>query len=313
MKQVPISVAFAADENYVQHMAVTMLSLLHTRKVAFPVHFTVIGDDLSEKSVSALTEIAQSNNASISFPVVDFDVFGDLNVNYHFSRAMYGRLLLPDIIDAIKVLYLDCDILIKADISDLWKIDISEYYAGAVIDPCLSGMGGYYIFPPGGRIISSCKPYFNSGVLLLNLEKCRQDNLMDQALRFVDENSERLDFPDQDALNVVMQGKWLPLDPCWNVQSAIFDMCYNEKHRGKLLQDFIKAVKNPAIVHYTEAVKPWHYECLLPYVEEYYNYLAMTPWYGFKRPNSPNWDSFLRKHRRKFKRRLKSMFLGYRI
>ena len=313
MKQVPISVAFAADENYAQHMAVTMLSLLHARKVAFPVHFTVIGDDLSEKSVSALTEIAQNNNASISFPVVDFDVFGDLNVNYHFSRAMYGRLLLPDIIDADKVLYLDCDILIRADIFDLWNIDISEYYAGAVIDPCLSGIDKYYIFPSGEPVIPLGQTYFNSGVLLLNLKKYREDNLMQIVSRFVYENSESLHFPDQDALNVVMQGKWLPLDPCWNVQSSMFMMCYKEKRGDKFPQDIIEAVKNPAIIHYTDTVKPWHYEYLFPYVEEYYNYLAMTPWYGFKRPNSPNWDSFLRKHRRKFKRRLKSMFLGYRI
>ena len=311
MKQGPINVVFAADDNYVQHMAVTMLSLLHTKKVAVSVNFTVIGDGLSEKSIAILKEISESNHSFISFPVVDFSSWEDLKVNYHFSRAMYGRLLIPDIIAAEKIIYLDCDTVIRSDISDLWNTDIDQYYAGAVIDPPLSGLDKYYI-SPGPPIIPWGQPYCNSGVLLLNLTKCRQDNLMAKVFRYVKEHSDRIYFPDQDALNVLMQGKWLHLHPRWNVQSSMFKMCYKRKQRCTVPRDIIEAVKNPAIIHYTEAIKSWHYECLVPYVEEYYKYLAMTPWKDYT-PKRPPMEGIMKKHRRKFKRRFKSMFLGYRI
>lgn len=307
-----IQVAFSVDENYAQHLCVAIMSLLQNINPDVSVKITVIGDRLSPESVSRLKQIANGNKVSIVFPDVDFDLWDDWKVIYHYSRAMYGRLLIPEMIDGDKVLYLDCDILIKSDISDLWKLNISGHYAGAVVDPALSGIDEYFM-PPGEHVMPSGEPYFNSGILLLNLKKCREDNLMQRVSSFISQNSARLHFPDQDALNVVMQGAWYPLHPRWNLQSVIFKMCYRDTQRRVLPEDFIEAVKNPAIVHYTDAVKPWHYECLWPYVEEYYNYLAKSPWYEFRRPHSPNWESFMRIHRRKFKRRLKSLLLGYRI
>ena len=301
-----ITVAFAADENYVQHLSVTMVSILQNIKSDVRIHFVVIGDGLSEESISVLTNLTQNYDASIIYPDIEFnffDTFMNSKTAPHIKRATCGRLLLADIFEGDKLLYLDCDILVRGDISALWDIDISEYYAGAVLDPAQKDSSRRVGMPPE-------TPYFNSGVLLLNLKKCRQDNVMRNALKFMVENPSKLLFPDQDGLNIAMNNNWFPLHPRWNVQSFMFNIFYNGKLRGKYPSDIIEAVKNPVIVHFTSEDKPWHYRCENPYVEEYYRYLALTPFRG----NTPEGRSFrdvIRKNRRMLKRRFKKAILGF--
>jgi lipopolysaccharide biosynthesis glycosyltransferase len=302
----PITVGFAVDENYVRHLSVTMLSILHNKKADVKIQFVVIGDGLSEESKSALKQLIKNNNASLFFPNIEYNFFDKLKhppILPHVSRATYGRLFLTDIFEGDKLLYLDCDILVRGDISELWDIDIAEYYAGAVLDPAQEDSSRRLGMPPE-------VPYFNSGVLSLNLKKCRQDNIMKEALKFMAENSDKIIFPDQDGLNVAMCNNWFSLHPRWNVQSYMFNIFYDGKLKKKFRSDIVAAVKNPAIVHFTSEDKPWHYRCENPYVEEYYKYLAQTPWKG----NAPEGRSFrgmIRKNRRLLKRRFKSAILGF--
>ena len=270
----PIAVGFAVDENYVQHLSVAMLSILNNKKADDHIQFVIIGDELSKESISLLKQLIQNNNATIIFPEIG-NYFFDKNSVFekvpHVSRVGCGRLALDDIFEGDKLLYLDCDILVRDDISALWDIEIAEYYAGAVWDPAQKDGNRRLGLPPEA-------PYFNSGVLMLNMRQCRQDNVMRKALTFMYENSGKLMFPDQDGLNVAMNNNWFPLHPRWNVQSFMFNIFYNGKLRGKYPSDIIEAVKNPAIVHFTSKDKPWQYHCENPYVEEYYKYLALTPW-----------------------------------
>ena len=170
----PIQVAFATDENYVQHMCVAMLSLLHNKDPKTPIHIYVLGDNLSDESIATVTQIAENHNTYITFLEVDFARFEGLGLSRHQSRVTYATLAIPEIIDADKVLYLDCDLLVRCDLSPLWEIDISEYYVGAVMDTFFSGLNGKQQLdsrlglPPGS-------PYFNAGMLLVNLKKWRQD------------------------------------------------------------------------------------------------------------------------------------------
>ena len=302
----PITVGFAVDENYVRHLGVAMLSILHNKKADAKIQFVVIGDGLSEESMSVLKQLIENNNASLIFHRIEYNLFDKVKhstILPHLSRATYGRLFFTDIIGGDKLLYLDCDILVRGDISELWDIDMAEYYAGAVFDPAQEDSSRRLGMPPE-------VPYFNSGVLSLNLKKCRQDNIMRKALKFIVENSDKIIFADQDGLNVAMYNNWFSLHPRWNVQSYMFNIFYNGKLRKKYSPDIIAAVKNPAIVHFTSEVKPWHYRCENPYAEEYYKYLAQTPWKG-NAPEGRSFRSMIRKNRRLLKRRLKSAILGF--
>ena len=145
----------------------------------------------------------------------------------------------------------------------------------------------------------------------MNLKKWRQDGeIIDKAIEFKIENPDT-HCNDQDALNANLWGKWFSLHPRWNVQTYTFRMCYESQLRRKLPKEFIEAVKNPAIVHYTTNTKPWHYECRVPYVEEYYKYLAMTPWKNY-RP-ARKFTDVVNKNIRMIRRRLTGAMLGYRV
>jgi lipopolysaccharide biosynthesis glycosyltransferase len=309
-KTEPIHVALAADENFAQHLGVAMMSLLHNINPDVALNITVIGDNLSAESVSRLKQIGVEKNVSITFLEADFDIYSGLIVKRHLSRVTYTSFALPDIFDVDKVLYLDSDILVRADISPLWKTDISEYYLGAVLDTYVNGLHGESMIDH--RLgLAAGENYFNAGILLLNLKKCRQDNVMKKAINFKLQNHDTT-YHDQDGLNAVMHGRWFSLNPCWNIQTSAFRLCYYGKHRRNLPQEIIESVRDPAIVHFTSPEKPWHYECSWPYVEEYFKYLALTPWKDYQ-PTGWTFRKMIRKNRRLFKRRLKSAILDYRV
>ena len=99
-----------------------------------------------------------------------------------------------------------------------------------------------------------------------------EDNVMEKASSFKFRNPGSR-YHDQDGLNVAMRHKWFTLHPRWNVQSFMFKICYNGKLRNQFPPEIIEAVKNPAIIHYTEAIKPWHYECEMPMLRNITNIL----------------------------------------
>ena len=145
----PLCVAFATDENYVQHMCVAMLSLLHNQKGDIPIHIYVLGDNLTGDSIAIIKSLAANHNANISIKEVDFEKFTQgLMPKRHQSRVTYATLVIPQILNEDKVLYLDCDLLVRDDISQLWEFDISEYYLGAVIDSFYGGLNGRQLIDP---------------------------------------------------------------------------------------------------------------------------------------------------------------------
>ena len=310
-KNKPIHIVFTADENYVRHLGVTLMSLLQTKDAGSFMRISVLGDGLSEKSLNALTVIAGNNNTAISFPKVDFDAYNGLKIGRYLSRATYGKFAIPDIIDDDKVLYLDSDILVRADVSRLWEIDVSGYYTGAVVDSP-SDYGPDWHYEHNRKLgVPPDEPYFNAGVMLLNLKKIRRDQLARKAIDFKLQNPDT-GYVDQDAFNAVMWGRWLTLHPSWNVQTNMFAMYNDENRRDTLSQEILDSVESPSIVHFTCAIKPWHCEgrwpykldFFWPYFEEYYKYVHSLPWKPQKSRMSALKGS-LRKHRRKFKQKCK--------
>jgi lipopolysaccharide biosynthesis glycosyltransferase len=279
-----IHVVFAADDKYVQHMGVTILSILRNIKSNNSVVVNVIDNELSVDSCNILREIVEKNNASISFL---HDNSGSVDNLYiwcnNMSKVVYYRLLIPNLVSAEvdKVIYLDSDIIVRHDITNLWNTNISEHYIAAVID------SGFEYFSLKTKIrenlgIPENMPYFNSGVQLINVKKWREDGIVEKTIEFISKNPEKIFFLDQDALNSVLWGKWLPLHPKWNVQEFAFKRYYKWKLRKLLTGDFVEAVENPAIVHFTTGNKPWVRSCTVPFAEEYFENLKMTPWNNFK-------------------------------
>jgi lipopolysaccharide biosynthesis glycosyltransferase len=167
---------------------------------------------------------------------------------------------------------LDCDLIVRDDIGDLWATDISQYFLAAVPDPYSDNH-----VQLGFR---EDEEYFNSGVLLVNLAKWRENDVLPRLIRYTEQNSQILRYHDQCTLNAVFRNQVLFLPFRWNFPARNADL--PPTALGMTKQGFRHLRQNPSIVHYTGPFKPWLYSQEPHYKASYYEYLALTPWRGFK-------------------------------
>lgn len=292
-----IHIVLASDENYLQHAAVTVTSILvnKTSPNKIVVHF--IDGGISPQNLALLEKCVTDYGGEFVPHRVDDGVFDDFYVSGHLSQAAYYRLAISTYLDSTvqKVIYFDTDMIIRHDIGELWETDIHDYYVGAVVDKLIvdkpdlvSHLG-----------IPANEQYFNSGLLLINVLKWKEDQIGEKVINFI-HSHEVLPFHDQDALNAVLYGKWLALHPKWNVTTTMFHQ-YCKFNRKKLLSpEILQAIRDPYIVHFTGPVKPWHFACAIPYTQDYYQYLQLTPWKNY-RPTDFSLKSFGKRMEWKFK------------
>ncbi|WP_334072998.1 MULTISPECIES: glycosyltransferase family 8 protein [Paenibacillus] len=247
------------DGQYAEHAGVVLASIFHNTKSAVNVH--ILHDEtLSEDNRQKLFELATAFNQTIQFyPVAIPEDLRQVmenvaSVNVWTTACMY-RLLIPGLVPVDKIIYLDCDILVNMDIEELWKIELNGAYLGAVWDQNIMNVT---------HTISSMglNPdlYFNSGVILFDLNSIRQKpDWYGETLNFF-RNFPGTTMPDQDALNAVYGGNYLPLDLRFNLFSmAAADPDYHNK-----------------IVHFAGEDKCWDRHS--PGWELYLKYLSLTPW-----------------------------------
>ena len=274
LEKPPISVLFCADGRYYQHMAVTIASLLKNNSKH---QFQLIAV-LNERNPTAEQQIRRTvesfKNAEIEFKTFDSQPIAHFRVDRHITVASYLRLFMTQFLnpDVEKVLYLDCDLIVRDDIGDLWATDVSQYFLAAVADP--------YSDNHVNLGFAEDEPYFNAGVLLVNLAKWRKADVVPKFIRFIEENSAILQYHDQCTLNAVFRGQVLLLPHRWNFAARNADL--PAKALGLRRSEFLALRKNPSILHYTTNVKPWLYVYEPHYKQLYYEYLALTPWRSFR-------------------------------
>jgi lipopolysaccharide biosynthesis glycosyltransferase len=174
-----------------------------------------------------------------------------------------------------KALYLDSDIVVRKNIIDLWRTDISNHPLGAVCDMGVDDIRTY------NRLdFDVDQRYYNAGVLLMNLYYWRKHKISKKCLALVDSQSERLKWWDQDLLNILLGKEIKALPFTYNMQDTFF------REDPMLQQKYLNEIKDcldaPAIVHYSTEAKPWFKETDHPFKKEYYYYLSFTPWKNYK-------------------------------
>lgn len=290
----PIHVATAFDNNYVQHAGV-MLCSLFSNNPDENFHLHLFCHHVEQPSLRKLEEFLTGHHCVVHFYDVSLDNEKKLVVSGHISIASYLRVFLPAYLDSSieKILYLDPDIIVKGNISELWETDVSNFYLAAVEN----------VTPERKEILSDVDEYryFNAGVLLINIMYWREHKVMEKVVSFIENNHTRLKWHDQDALNAVLYNKWLAVHPKYNMQGALF-MDEFSCFRGNP-DELKEAIDSPAIIHYSTPLKPWHYLSFHPYTNEYFNYLVHTPWQAFE-PTDKNTVRFLRKIIRPYLRKL---------
>jgi len=185
--------------------------------------------------------------------------------------------LLPDYID--RVLYLDADVIVRRPLEELWMAELGESLAAAVRDPIVPWAGAPMGLPWREVGVAASAPYFNSGVLVIPLDRWRSEHVGRRGLELLARR--RLRHGDQCALNVLMEGRWAALDPSWNLQGG--HLYENSLALVTESLDILHASRsNPAIVHFNHSAwgRPWQPGCTHPFRQEWIELLDATPWAG---------------------------------
>lgn len=270
-----LQVACAADASYLPHCAVVLSSLRAVDHGA-PVHAHVLHPpEVGDAALQRLASMADGESLTITaHPVAARRVAG-LPAWGRIPQTMWFRILLPELLpEADRVLYLDADVLVVDSLAPLWATDLADSWVSAVTNVPERHMLGHaaQLGLPGPR------EYFNSGVLLLNLAAMRRDERTAALLACARERADRLLWPDQDALNLVLGPRRQALHPRWNLMNSIrrFPWADELLHPAERRD----AIRRPAIVHFEGPAenKPWHVLCDHPYRDRYAECRRATPW-----------------------------------
>lgn len=262
-------VACIADRHYWRHTGAMVHSLL-THNPRATVH-VLHRPDAPREECERLTQVVATFGATVNFlPVRDA---GDARSHSpYFPDAIWYRVFLPELLpDLDKVLYLDSDLIVLQSLAELWERDLSQHALAAVTNP----MPAIHRRYPRDVLGLAPEDYFNSGVLLLNLERLRKDGARERLLEYARQHPANA-CPDQDALNVLFHDSCLRLHLRWNYQTALLDL---HPHEVPIPAAQVReAATNPAIVHFSGPFKPWMYLCRDPWRERFLDHARRTPW-----------------------------------
>lgn len=269
-------VALALDGSYAPWAATVLRSCTLANPHA-DIAFEVVHDGtVADRDCERLAEAASSTRSTIRFhEIPDADLSG-LPSTDRFGTSVWLRFFLPDLLaDAPRALYLDSDTLVMADLRPLFETPLDSSPIAAVpnvvepgVRPHVRALGAVY---PGG--------FFNSGVLLMDLNRMRAEGSTTALLEAADALRDHLIWPDQDVLNKVFAGRWKALHPRWNAQNSFWawpDWAVEVFGETPLEE----ARRDPGVRHFEGPAlcKPWHYLFPYPNADRYRAVKAQTPW-----------------------------------
>lgn len=251
-----IHFCIAADKNYKMPLRCSVYSI-YKNSSKHPCVIHVLFDGLSTRYRNSLIRKYKNTNLSFDFKDMsgyEFDFHG-INMQY-WTKAMFYRIMIPEIFTDIKrILYIDGDTLVLRDMSAFFNMDFpSDTSLAMVIDRFSWKKCSVKLNVP---------KYFNSGVILFDLEKCKQDKFSQKCIEWLRNNQKIAQFPDQDAINAVYNDKILSVPNLYNKQYAP-----TEK---------ISVGNQPWIIHFLSAIKPWMYKSPTQYSYEYIRHVPKYP------------------------------------
>ena len=250
-----INVAFCIDDDFAPYLAVSITSLLANTQSHVSIHIVGNLTDSVKQSLYTL----ENKTTTINFVSYNVDIpQNELSDRYRgrLNSITFIRYALAEILPNLhRVIYLDADILVTDDISDLWKISLNDRVAGVVEDHSLMSQRRSTTL---GLLSPS---YFNAGVMLIDLVKWRERDTFVRLLN-IHSSKTQWEYNDQDVLNKVLDGEVQYLDAKFNAQT--YTLSY-------------QLVGSPVIVHFTGQEKPWHLSSTHPFTASYRTFYKNVP------------------------------------
>ena len=283
----PLVIACAANEAYAMPMGVMLFSLLVNLKNFDEAIIYIISSNLSCPTVERLKRVLHATRIKVEshFEKPDTALQFVPTVG-HVSTDAYSRLILPRVIPERfeKALYFDCDICVTGDVSNLWDQDIGGRALLAGVDIGIGVVSRPHGLPNYRELgLEPDHPYFNSGVLVMNLKKWREQDFGARILSYRSENLGIIRFNDQDSMNAVLARDWLRLDLRWNVDVTKVCNCEclpDSAVKVEVIRRQRELLAKPGVLHYSNIFKPWLAEHNPPKTGTWIQYLARSRWFA---------------------------------
>ena len=275
-----IPVFLSSDDDFAPFVAITIVSAMENTKSW--VEFYVLDSGITEPSKRKILASAKRySNCDIEFIRIDENSFSKLpESDIHISKATYNRLLIADLKPELKkVIYSDVDVIFLRDIKELYDESLDDHIIGVVHDAWGVIDRNYNNFHSRLNLPKSHN-YFYAGLLLMDLEKWRKENLTKKLIQLGSDQNVKFKLGDQDILNMFFGQNYKLLSVKYEATNGyiINADLFNESIKNDL--------KKIVIRHFEGAEKPWNSNFFrakeIPHLKEFWNYATMTPFFSVK-------------------------------
>lgn len=248
----PISLLTTLDQNYIPQLRVLLTSLrINNPRETF--HLYLLHSGIPASALDTVRRQCRAYGYTLEDVVVGDDLFQEAPVTKQYPKEMYYRLLaacfLPE--DVKRVLYLDPDVLVINSIRPLWETDLQGNLFAAAAHTGKTDLSKNV----NQLRLGTEHDYYNSGVLLMDLELARKVISPEALFQYVKQHRKELVLPDQDILNTLYGNRTLPLeDVLWNYDARHYS---NYLFRSGGQWDMSWVMQHTAILHFCGKEKPW--------------------------------------------------------
>ncbi|SUY95375.1 UDP-glucose:(galactosyl) LPS alpha-1,2-glucosyltransferase [Citrobacter freundii] len=261
-----INIAYCTDANYLEYVSTSIISVLMNNPHQ-TLSFYVFVYDVSDEDIAKL-KLTSNFIHVIRIEKEEIEKYDSNFTIKHLNRSIYMRLIAPRLLKGKvdKFIYLDADTLCFDDISSINEIDISNVIC-AVCHDSINGKES----KDAHRLGLNSENYFNSGFLYINVDNWIQYDIENKSNIILLEKGNTLKYPDQDALNITMDGRVKFIENHWNFLFTWFTDDEKEKF-------FYFHKRTAKIIHFTGSRKPWYKEHSGLAQQTYVLYRNLTPW-----------------------------------
>lgn len=279
-----IPVAVASSNEYVPILSTCLESIKDHSSIDYKYKINILERNISLHNKNLLKKQFENSQIILNFINVNSRInnLSQFVEGTSFSVDTFSRFFIPDLINYKKCIYIDLDTIVLEDLKNLYDINLDNKYLAASRDMIFLSMccdNKIKKYAKQKLKFTHIDNYFQSGVLLLNLEKMKTNNTSTLCI----ETLKKLKpyYADQDVYNYIFQNEVLYIDTTWNYQT------YSNERMHKNLKDFIPikhlknyldAFKNPKIIHFSGNCKPWD-SPNEEYAEIWWKYARKTPFY----------------------------------
>lgn len=256
-----IPVVFSTDDNYIAYLDVAIASLIANASPDYAYRLIVLNTGLQPKNIA---KVKQHERPGVAIDFVDITpsvehIKANLKNVYHFSVATYYRLFIASLFPQYdKIIYLDCDLVVLGDISQLYHVDLGVNILGAAPEQFVQNTAQFRRYAE--QALDLCPDdYVNAGVLLINLKAFRENHIEEKFIKLITQYQFDLLDPDQAYLNYLCRGKIHVLPNGWNKEPMP-----------------LPCQGNKSIVHYALYKKPWQYDDVID-GEYFWHYAKRSP------------------------------------